>query len=85
MVFYLLENVYSAFDKLADERKVFKVETIGDCCKFPVFVLSFHALAVSMIENIKKMLPCAGSPNQTKSTQSRWLSLLALAVNSSTH
>jgi Adenylate and Guanylate cyclase catalytic domain len=34
MVFFLLENIYSAFDKLADARKVFKVETIGDCCKY---------------------------------------------------
>jgi hypothetical protein len=30
-VFELLETVYSAFDKIADRRKVFKVETIGDC------------------------------------------------------
>jgi Adenylate and Guanylate cyclase catalytic domain len=54
MVFYLLENIYSAFDKIADARKVFKVETIGDCCKcqkalilmFPVPVgLQVHALS----------------------------------------
>ena len=30
-VFTLLENVFQAFDKLAHKRKVFKVETIGDC------------------------------------------------------
>jgi Adenylate and Guanylate cyclase catalytic domain len=30
-VFELLERVYSAFDKIANRRKVFKVETIGDC------------------------------------------------------
>jgi class 3 adenylate cyclase len=30
-VFCLLEAVYGAFDILADRRKVFKVETIGDC------------------------------------------------------
>jgi class 3 adenylate cyclase len=30
-VFELLETVYSASDKIADCRKVFKVETIGDC------------------------------------------------------
>jgi class 3 adenylate cyclase len=34
MVFMLLENVYSAFDKIADNMNVFKVETIGDCCTF---------------------------------------------------
>jgi hypothetical protein len=33
MVFTLLETVYSAFDSIADRRNVFKVETIGDCCK----------------------------------------------------
>ena len=30
-VFTLLESLYSAFDDLATRRKVFKVETIGDC------------------------------------------------------
>ncbi|CAB9511296.1 Receptor-type guanylate cyclase gcy [Seminavis robusta] len=30
-VFVLLETLYGAFDKIADRRKVFKVETIGDC------------------------------------------------------
>jgi hypothetical protein len=30
-VFTLLETVYNAFDKIANRRKVFKVETIGDC------------------------------------------------------
>jgi class 3 adenylate cyclase len=30
-VFELLETLYSAMDKVAKKRKVFKVETIGDC------------------------------------------------------
>ena len=30
-VFVLLETIYRAFDKIAQKRKVFKVETIGDC------------------------------------------------------
>jgi class 3 adenylate cyclase len=30
-VFKLLETLYAAFDKIARKRKVFKVETIGDC------------------------------------------------------
>jgi class 3 adenylate cyclase len=30
-VFKLLETIYHAFDKIAKKRKVFKVETIGDC------------------------------------------------------
>jgi len=30
-VFVLLESLYSEFDRIAKKRKVFKVETIGDC------------------------------------------------------
>jgi class 3 adenylate cyclase len=30
-VFTLLESLYAAFDKIATKRRVFKVETIGDC------------------------------------------------------
>ncbi len=30
-VFILLETIYHSFDKIAKQRKVFKVETIGDC------------------------------------------------------
>jgi class 3 adenylate cyclase len=30
-VFTLLESIYSVYDTLAKKRKVFKVETIGDC------------------------------------------------------
>jgi class 3 adenylate cyclase len=30
-VFKFLELIYSSFDKIADKRKVFKVETSGDC------------------------------------------------------
>jgi class 3 adenylate cyclase len=30
-VFYLLQTIYQAFDVLAKRRRVFKVETIGDC------------------------------------------------------
>jgi hypothetical protein len=33
-VFHLLETVYGEFDAIARQRKVFKVETIGDCCKY---------------------------------------------------
>jgi hypothetical protein len=33
-VFVLLQTVYQAFDEIANQRKVFKVETIGDSCKF---------------------------------------------------
>jgi class 3 adenylate cyclase len=30
-VFVLLETVYAAFDAIARRRRIFKVETIGDC------------------------------------------------------
>jgi class 3 adenylate cyclase len=30
-VFELLETIYGAFDKIANRRGVFKIETIGDC------------------------------------------------------
>ena len=30
-VFMLLEQIYSSFDHIAQKRKIFKVETIGDC------------------------------------------------------
>lgn len=30
-VFTLLETIYREFDRLARKRKVFKVETVGDC------------------------------------------------------
>ena len=30
-VFTLLESLYGAFDNIAKKRRVFKVETIGDC------------------------------------------------------
>jgi class 3 adenylate cyclase len=40
-VFILLETIYGAFDVIADNLGVFKVETIGDCCKFsPTLFLS---------------------------------------------
>jgi len=30
-VFTLLENIYHSFDEIAKRRRVFKVETVGDC------------------------------------------------------
>ena len=44
-VFTLLEQIYSSFDSIAKRRKIFKVETIGDCygmcfgfgCKWTAF------------------------------------------------
>ena len=36
-VFWLLESIYGAFDKLAKKNGVFKVETIGDCVSIQMF------------------------------------------------
>jgi class 3 adenylate cyclase len=30
-VFTLLESIYAAFDRVAQRRRVFKVEVVGDC------------------------------------------------------
>ena len=49
-VFTLLETVYRAFDRMAKQRRVFKVETIGDCyvavagCPDP---MKNHAVVIS--------------------------------------
>lgn len=40
-VFSLLETIYSHFDGFANRRRVFKVETVGDCCKFSHQLTSF--------------------------------------------
>lgn len=41
-VFTLLETIYHAFDEIARHRRVFKVETIGDC-------YGAHCLSISVI------------------------------------
>jgi class 3 adenylate cyclase len=43
-VFMLLEVLYSAFDKIASQRKVFKVETIGDCYVAATGLVSEHII-----------------------------------------
>lgn len=38
----LLETLYHSFDEIANRRGVFKVETVGDCCKyFACFHISY--------------------------------------------
>jgi hypothetical protein len=57
-VFMLLQSVYQAFDKIATRRKVFKVETIGDSCKFAQ-THSVHPLALFEFLTLYYMLlPC---------------------------
>ena len=53
-VFMLLEHIYSTFDSIAKRRRVFKVETIGDCyvaaCGLPV-PRQDHALVMAKFSN----------------------------------
>ena len=37
-VFQLLESIFSDFDAEAKKQGVFKIETIGDCCKYRVYL-----------------------------------------------
>jgi hypothetical protein len=41
-VFDLLESAYGNFDTIAKRRRVFKIETIGDCCKYLSLLLLVH-------------------------------------------
>jgi hypothetical protein len=51
-VFILLETIYHSFDKVAKHRRVFKVETIGDCyvavCGLPGTLLSSRVWLVRL-------------------------------------
>lgn len=42
IVFQLLETLYNAFDDISKRRRVFKVETIGDCVSHDFFVWLFE-------------------------------------------
>ena len=59
-VFVLLETIYQAFDKIAKQRRVFKVETVGDCyvavCGLPE-PRKDHAVVMSLFARdcMKKM------------------------------
>ena len=56
-VFMLLESIYSAFDDIARKRKVFKVETVGDCygehCSVPGAIYTDEVLIshVSLLDH----------------------------------
>jgi class 3 adenylate cyclase len=41
-VFTLLETLYGAFDKIAEHRRVFKVETVGDCYVAATGIPTYH-------------------------------------------
>jgi hypothetical protein len=46
-VFDLLESAYGDFDTIAKRRRVFKIETIGDCCKYLSLLLFLRVPNVS--------------------------------------
>ena len=53
-VFTLLETLYAAFDAIAKRRRIFKIETIGDCYVAVSGVpdpMADHALAMSKFAN----------------------------------
>ena len=50
-VFTLLETVYSSFDAIAKRRRIFKIETIGDCCKF-IIELRIRSLVVLKLTRV---------------------------------
>lgn len=45
-VFQLLESLYAAFDEAARKLGVFKVETIGDCCKYMLLHCTYSEMLV---------------------------------------
>jgi hypothetical protein len=53
-VFTLLQTIYQAFDKIAARRRVFKVETIGDSCKWQSGEISilFHFLKTTHLSSL---------------------------------
>jgi hypothetical protein len=82
-VFMLLQSVYQAFDKIAARRRVFKVETIGDSCKF-VQTHSVHPFPLFEFLTFDYMfLPCQMSRSLVfrslrKCMQSSWQNLLTI-------
>lgn len=53
-VFILLETLYAAFDAIAKRRRIFKIETIGDCYVAVAGVpepMADHAVAMSKFAN----------------------------------
>lgn len=92
-VFILLESLYHAFDQIAKRRRVFKVETIGDCY---VAVTGLpeprddHAVVMARFANdclkktrilTKKLIVVLGP--DTEDLTMRCVSLLSLVVKKS--
>jgi len=70
-VFMLLETVYHAFDQIAQRRRVFKVETVGDCCKSYRLVTSINLartpvshIVLGLVSLLRRCCCCrvAGTP-----------------------
>ncbi len=78
-VFQLLETTYRAFDLVAKGLGVFKVETIGDCCKWTTadssqtISCTTNNLVTEMI--VHQTLPLLGCLRQTRTMQLLWLDL----------
>ena len=61
-VFKLLETIYRAFDKTATRRRVFKVETIGDCKFLFISLLGQSPLRFFFHNSNCYPLPTSGLP-----------------------
>ncbi|KAL3922316.1 MAG: hypothetical protein SGARI_006478, partial [Bacillariaceae sp.] len=46
-VFSLLETLFEAFDVLAEQKGIFKVETVGDCCEYETMHVAEHAVLMA--------------------------------------
>jgi hypothetical protein len=73
-VFTLLETIYAAFDDIAKRRRVFKVETVGDCyvavCGVSIKMISFRPpISQSLTFNA---LPQSSFRTLARTTPSRW-------------
>jgi class 3 adenylate cyclase len=46
-VFTLLETLYAAFDQIAEQRRIYKVETVGTLLAFPtLYAVIYHILTI---------------------------------------
>jgi class 3 adenylate cyclase len=67
MVFYLLENIYRAFHRIADTRNLFKVETIGDCCKYSLVACQSRKILADEFNHIAADVAVCGLPEPNAS------------------